>query len=250
MVPGEGKQGSTGSSGAAFASALSEVPPDSGADARESDSAEEYDDDNEWEADDEEYAEDEADPDSSAATRREERGERGGRGTSGPRSLERSFRESFASVNGVLSAIAGKSTLGSFIDSARGGAETYGAGGNRDRPVGGRHLRSSKSPGEAEGRGAASIGSLPASPDPVSLPPTTPFGPVRGSRETASGGKGIADTAFRLTPEECGEDGTAGGAAGGFGGRAGEGGQLPAEMSAMLQRYSEMMLKVVQVRLL
>lgn len=166
-----------------------------------------------------------------------------------------SFRESFASVNGVLSAIAGKTIGGSFVDSARGCTDIDGHGGNSEFAVGKQNLKvSSSSTGEAVGSGGAGGLSLPASPDHASLPPPTPLRRVQQSIETASGsGGGLLETAFRLTPGGSGGAGAglaaaACGVTGEFGGLAGEEEQMPAEMSGMLQRYSEMMLKVVQVR--
>lgn len=278
---GEGKRGSTSGSGsgAAFASSSlsllsAEVPPDSGVDAAaaaggggESEASEEYEDDDEWEDEgDEGHEEDVTDPDGSASRR----GRRGGRGAagilSGPLYLERSFREGFASVNGTLSAIAAGTTItppgGAFVDSSRdgdGAVRTTG-GNNVDIAAVGRRgpKPSSSLSGEAVGgdvgREAAGLSSPPASPDPVS---TAPSREVHQSRESGGGGSsgnGRLDAAFRLTPDKGGETATAesggtaaGGGLGGRGGRDDE--QLPAEMSGMLERYSEMMLRVVQVRI-
>lgn len=225
---GEGKHASTSTSGAVFALALSDVPSESGADAGDSDGAEEYEDD-EWESEDET---DGSDPDVSEARTG------GEAGTSGPLSLERSFRERFASVNGVLSAIAAQTSGEAFVDGFRVGAGAGGTGGNGDFAVGRRDAKPSSSlPGDTVEEVLADGCSPSASPDLASLPPTTP-----------GGGDGLPKTASRLSAGKAGEAATAGGVGGGLGGRAGEEGQMPAEMSGMLQRYSEMMLRVVQVK--
>lgn len=166
-----------------------------------------------------------------------------------PLSLEKSFRESFASVNGVLSAIAGRTAGGTIVDSSRVDAGTGGTGGTREVPVGRRERRSSSSStGEALGAEVARVNTPPASHNPASLPPTKPVGQARQQREPARGGDGLPDVVFRLTTGEGGEGGkVGGGVAGGVGG-AGAEDQMPADMSGMLQRYSEMMLRVVQVR--
>ena len=256
-VRGEANHGtSSGSSSAAFASALSEAPADSSVDdaPKSEDGVDEYEDDDEWETEEEDGQKEETgdrkDRDSSAATCRGERPRE--TGASDPLSLERSFRESFASVNGVLSAIAGRTAAGiTFVDSARVGTGTTGTNGARDIAVVKREWRSSSSAaGEAVGAEAAMAHSPPASPDPISLPRTEPVGQqAEQPSAPASGGKeGLSEAAFRLPTGGGGEGGAVGGVLGAIGGgRAGEEEQMPAEMSGMLQRYSEMMLRVVQV---
>lgn len=247
--PGEGKDdGTTAGSGVALASAFLETPSYSGAAAvgGGSEGAEDYEDDDEWE--DEDDQEDEEDGTDAAGSGARRGGGRAGRGISGPLSLEKSFRLSFASVNGVLSAIAGKPSGGSFVVDGMDGA-----GGNMELQGGRRVARSyTSSTGQEVGGDAAGISSLSASPDHVSLPPGSPFRQAQQSRETTISGNSLSGSAFRLTPGKGGEAGTGVAAAvevaGGVGGSAGEGEQMSAEMSGMLQRYSEMMLRVVQVR--
>ena len=251
---------SSGGGGATFASALSaQVPSDSGVDdvtGESEDSEDDYEDDEEWE--DEEEDDGTYSPGTSAAEGGggERRRRRGEAGTSGPLSLERSFREGFASVNGVLSAIAGKTGVGgvTFVDSSRIGSGSVGTGSIGDLAAERRDPRStSASTGEAAGKEAEGASGVSASVGPVLLPPATPSRQVPRLRGSGSGGNGLPQTAFCLTPDGGGEGAVAGsGVGGGLGldGRADEGGQdqFPAEMSGMLERYSEMILRVVQVR--
>lgn len=273
---GERKQGS-GDSGSGHAAALtsspSVAPSTSISHAGESDGDEEsYGDDDEWE--DEEEVQDE---DKHHATA-ESQGRGGDRDGLEPLALERSFRESFASVNGILSVMAGKavpaaspaspslaSLGGSCANSSSGSSAVPGDASNTGSTTSGRlapmskhkintELSSSHQSAERDKGGLASPPDLSFS----SLPP-----PLRGvqARETASPGgsetivgrlRGVipGTTAEKIEALPVAEADDKG--AGSVESRSGRGlggaeEQLPAEMTGMLHRYSEMMLKVVQV---
>lgn len=220
-------------------------------------------------------------------------GEGGGRGGR-PSFLEQSFRESFASVNDVLSAIAGRNTTASVLASAssandgtptsafndiprRHGARIANttASTTRSTTAASTTTRSTSQTGRPETRAgyySSAESASPVSPAPLSLRFSPPCSskqgkPESGSLSAAAGGTNTAfSSALALgssTTESPGRGeifalatGAATGAAEaetrprrGDGATAADGGEeMPPEMSGMLQRYSEMMLRVVQVR--
>lgn len=251
------KSGSAAAAAAAFALSSSSVVPSATGGGDADGDEESYEDDEEWE--------DEPDPEVAAEevsrrrTGRRERGgeeqrERGGENLGPFFSLELSFRESFASVNDVLSVIASGSgtsegntaASSTSLKTFRGSGGAGGGGSNRRRdPDSSSSLRDEDEQHVSPGGSAVSP-----------LPP--PFRRAQ-SRRTAGGDDGVSELVAggsievfpSTTPGEgigtaAGAGSAATGVAGGFGvGFGGE--EMPAEMSGMLQRYSEMMVKVVQV---
>lgn len=225
------------------------------------------DDDDEWEEDEES---DGATSGGDGAHHREARG--GGARELGASELEVSFRESFASVNGILSSIAGGTSSDARAVSLSFGKCSGCSVRSSDRDGGGGSASSSRNLGDSGTRGTDSldsspsvfqaagryVGGLSSSPG-SSISPrpsrsraaqshgtaTGNGGSERGSSCGAGEGGGASRTTVPLSPGEEGESRAAVTAAE-IGGGVGEE-QMPAEMSGMLQRYSEMMLRVVQV---
>lgn len=275
----ERKQGN-GDSGSGHVAALisspSVAPSTSMSHPGESDGDDEsYDDDDEWE--DEDEVPDEDDPHATAENRTGQ-GRGGDRDGLGPLALERSFRESFASVNGILSVMAGKaipaaspaspslaSIGGSCANSSSGSGAVPGAASNTGSTTSGRLAAMSKHKIGTESSSSHQSaerdrGGL-ASPPGLSLsflPPPPRRAQARemaspGGSETIVGGLRAvipgttAEKVEALPVAEAGDKGA--GSVESRSGRAlgGAEEQLPAEMTDMLHRYSEMMLKVVQV---
>ncbi|CAM9760576.1 unnamed protein product [Ectocarpus fasciculatus] len=273
----EKKQGN-GDSGSGHAAALtsspSVAPSTSISHAGESDGDDEsYDDDDEWE--DEEEVPNEDVPHATAENRRG-----GDRDGLGPLALERSFRESFASVNGILSDMVGKaipaaspaspslaSLGGSYANSRIGSGAVPGDASNTGSTTSGRlaamrrHKMNSES-SSADQSAERDQGGLASPPDLSlsSLPPPLRRAQARemaspGGSETIVGGLRAVmpgTTAEKIEDLPVAEASDKG--AGSVESRSGRalGGaeeQLPAEMTGMLHRYSEMMLKVVQEKM-
>lgn len=255
-----GEHGSSRSSSATAAIALSSLSVAPSASNGDADGDEEsYEEDQEWE--DEEENEGEIDREVAAERRTRQRGEQGKRGgTVGPVSLEISFRESFASVNDVLSAIASGTAEGNITTSSTSPSNFRGGGGvdgvtgcGRKRLADRRRDPESSSSlrGEAEDDQYVPQGSAVS---PLPPPCRRRQSRKKESRKTASGGDEVSELGarsskndFPVTPgPETGQGSPATAFAGGFGVGSSEE-QMPVEMSGMLQRYSEMMVKVVQV---
>ncbi|CAM9266437.1 unnamed protein product [Ectocarpus sp. 12 AP-2014] len=263
---------------AALTSSPSVAPSTSMSHPGESDGDDEsYGDDDEWE--DEEEVPDEDDP-HATAEHKTGQGRGGDRNRLGPLALERSFRESFASVNGILSVMAGKA-----IPAASSASPSLASIG---RSCANNSSCSGAVPGDASNTGSTTSGRLAAlskrkigtqsssshqsaerdrgaqaSPPGLSLSFLPPPPRRAQARETASPGgsemivgglraviSGItAEKAEALPVAEAGDKG-----AGSVESRSGRAfgsaeEQLPAEMTGMLHRYSEMMLKVVQEKM-
>ncbi|CAM9529135.1 unnamed protein product [Ectocarpus sp. 12 AP-2014] len=277
----ERKQGN-GDSGSghvvALTSSPSVAPSTSMSHPGESDGDDEsYDDDDEWE--DEEEVPDEDDHHATAENRPGQ-GWGGDRDRLGPLALERSFRESFASVNGILSVMAGTaipaaspaspslaSVGGSCSNSSSGSGAVPGDASNTGSTTSGRLAAMSKHKIGTESLSSHQSaekdrGGL-ASPPGLSLSFLPPPPRRAQARETASPGGSetivgglravipgtAAEKVEALPVAEAGDKGA--GSVGSRSGRAlgGAEEQLPAEMTGMLHRYSEMMLKVVQEKM-
>ncbi|CBJ30084.1 conserved unknown protein [Ectocarpus siliculosus] len=277
----ERKQGNGGSGSgrvAALTSSPSMAPSTSMSHPGESDGDDEsYDDDDEWE--DEEEVLDEEDPHATAENRTGQ-GQGGVRDGLGQLALERSFRESFACVNGILSVMAGKgipaaspaspspaSIGGSCANSSSGSGSVPGAASNTGSTTGGRLAAMSKHKIGTESSSSHQSaerdrGGL-ASPPGLSLsflPPPPRRAQARemaspGGSETIVGGLRAVipgTTAEKVEALPVAEAGDKGAGSVESRSRRALGGaeeQLPAEMTGMLHRYSEMMLKVVQEKM-
>lgn len=214
-------------------------------------------------------------------------GEWSGERQTGPLVWEKSFRESFASVNDVLSVIADRET------SPQGGDSRGSASGSGDDGRGLRLLRQQHTEGDSSSSWAAPRPSSPTSRRRVTawgtpgssqadVAPSTTYSSARAGQSggpsatspegvpsrtrhqgaAGSSGGGSVATPFassRGTAAAAGGTGWSGegrasieGAVAGVGGGGGfvESGrvEVSAEVSGMLQRYSEMMLRVMQVR--
>ncbi|CAB1119878.1 unnamed protein product [Ectocarpus sp. CCAP 1310/34] len=277
----ERKQGN-GDSGSGHAKALtsspSVAPSTSMSHPGESDGDDEsYDDDDEWE--DEEEVPDEDDRHATAENMPGQ-GQGGDRDRLGPLALETSFRESFASVYGILSVMAGKaipaaclispslaSIGGSCANSSSGSGAVPGDASNTGSTTSGRLAAMSKHKIGTESSSSHQSaerdrGGL-ASPPGLSLSVLPPPSRRALARETASPGGSetivggvravipgtAAEKVEALPAAEAGDKGA--GSVESRSGRAlgGAEEQLPAEMTGMLHRYSEMMLKVVQEKM-
>lgn len=213
-----------------------------GGDDNDDDDDDVYDDDDEWEDEEGVDAQSEAKEDPGAK----------------PLFLERSFRESFASVNSVLSTITGGSKtrhpdvatgIGSSMMVTDGGSGTAAPQERRRDPW---SVRGSVRAQPVEARTHYSRAS---SVSPAQFPPSSSA--IGRRQETDRGPPGTMETAFSLM--SGGEGGGSGHVDVGIGAStaAGEarwgqrgvdtGGEMSADVSGLLQRYSEMMLQVVQV---
>lgn len=267
--------------------AAGDEPPGEKDEDDEDEDDDDYEDDYDWEGE-EEDGEGGAQPVGAGGGRRGAGGRGGGAG--GPSSLERSFRESFASVNNVLSAIAGRKAASALppasASSTKDGTPTsvfndvLSGHGRRtttttttSSTATAATTRPTPQAGRPETRGTAYYSSAesasPASPAPLSLRFSPPYSSKRGRRGESESGSlsaaaGETDAAFssRLAlgssaTESPGRDeafaaaaakaGAETGPGRGDGAAAGGEVEMPPEMSGMLQRYSEMMLRVVQV---
>ncbi|CAM9937562.1 unnamed protein product [Ectocarpus sp. 6 AP-2014] len=277
----ERKQGNGGSGSgrvAALTSSPSVAPSTSMSHPGESDGDDEsYDDDDEWE--DEEEVLDEDDPHATAENRTGQ-GQGGDRDGLGPLALERSFRESFACVNGILSVMAGKaipaaspaspspaSIGGSCANSSSGSGSVPGAASNTGSTTGGRlaamskhkigtESSSSHQSAERDRGGLASPPGLSLSflPPPPRRAQAREMASPGGSKTIVGGLRAVipgtmAEKVEALPVAEAGDKGAGSVESRSRRALGGAEEQLPAEMTGMLHRYSEMMLKVVQEKM-